>query len=94
MSGITIRQAALLIYVIDYIEGHGIPPSMREMSKKLGIGTNRGVEVHLIGLEKKGYIAREFGAVRGIKVLRDAQGNKVALRHVVMEDCNGEKIAS
>ncbi len=57
-KGLTSRQEMILQFLMDYIQKEGYPPSIREVGKKFGIGSLRGVTVHLDALEKKGYISR------------------------------------
>lgn len=57
-KGMTKRQEAVLQYTMDYIQREGYPPSIREIGVHFGIGSLRGVTVHLDALEKKGFIER------------------------------------
>jgi len=57
-KGLTTKQELILQYVLDYVEGVGYPPSIREIGKNFNIGSLRGVTVHLDALERKGYIER------------------------------------
>lgn len=66
----------------DVIKAHmaenGMPPTIREIMAKLKVAYPRGIQRHLEGLEKKGYITRDPRASRGIKLterLRVAVGN-------------------
>ncbi len=56
--GLTKRQEAILQFIVDYVQGHGYPPSIREIGKAFGIGSLRGVTVHLDALQRKAYIQR------------------------------------
>ncbi|HLO99775.1 MAG TPA: transcriptional repressor LexA [Fimbriimonas sp.] len=67
-KGLTTRQEEILDYVLQYVEGAGYPPSIREIGTKFGIGSLRGVTVHLDALERKGYISRS-NTPRSIKVI-------------------------
>jgi repressor LexA len=70
----------ILQYVLDYVQREGFPPSIREIGKDFGIGSLRGVTVHLDALERKGYITRS-NTPRSIRVIhRDyQQSNRVAM---------------
>jgi repressor LexA len=67
-KGLTARQEAILNYVIEYQGENGYPPSVREIGERFGIGSLRGVTVHLDALRKKGYIERS-NIPRSIKVV-------------------------
>ena len=70
-KGLTKRQEEILRHVVDYTRDSGYPPSIREIGSKFGIGSLRGVTVHLDALEKKGYIERA-NTPRSIKVVHPA----------------------
>ncbi|MCW5937331.1 MAG: transcriptional repressor LexA [Fimbriimonadaceae bacterium] len=66
-KGLTKRQEAILQFVLDYVQDEGYPPSIREIGQKFGIGSLRGVTVHLDALERKGFIERS-NTPRSIKI--------------------------
>lgn len=67
-KGLTTRQQEILEFIQFYIQNVGYPPSIREIGQKFGIGSLRGVTVHLDALQKKGYIERS-NTPRSIKML-------------------------
>ncbi len=72
-KGLTKRQEMILQYVLDYVQREGFPPSIREIGRDFGIGSLRGVTVHLDALERKNYITRS-NTPRSIRVIhRDYQ---------------------
>jgi len=59
MDGIlTKKQENVLRVIKQYYLENGYAPSLAELQQELGISTKRGVVVHLLALEKKGYIFR------------------------------------
>ena len=66
-KGLTKRQESILQFVMEYIQREGYPPSIREIGKEFGIGSLRGVTVHLDALSRKGYIDRA-NTPRSIKI--------------------------
>jgi len=79
-KGLTKRQQMILQYILDYVQKEGYPPSIREIGSQFGIGSLRGVTVHLDALERKGYIIRS-NTPRSIKVVHPAyqSSNRVAM---------------
>jgi len=79
-KGLTKRQQMILHYILDYVQKEGYPPSIREIGAQFGIGSLRGVTVHLDALERKGYILRS-NTPRSIKVVHPAyqSSNRVAM---------------
>jgi len=57
-KGLTEKQRKILEYVIDFQKENGFPPTIRELGEAFGIGSLRGVTVHLDALVRKGFITR------------------------------------
>ncbi|HAY13813.1 MAG TPA: transcriptional repressor LexA [Fimbriimonadaceae bacterium] len=76
-KGLTERQRDILAFLADYTRSVGYPPSIREIGDKFGIGSLRGVTVHLDALEKKGAIGRE-NTPRSIRILHPDYQSVVA----------------
>ena len=68
---LTARQESVLRFTAGFIAKVGWPPSLREIADNFGIGTLRGVTVHLDALERKGYISRA-STPRSIRILHPA----------------------
>lgn len=65
---LTDKQAQVLKFISEYAQRYGYPPTVREISRYLGVSSTRAVITHLKGLEKKEYITRTNGA-RSIRIL-------------------------
>lgn len=59
---LTDRQRRVIDTIRGWISEHGIPPTIRELGRSLGIKSLRGVTTHLDALSKKGYLIRRRGA--------------------------------
>ena len=70
-KGLTVRQEKILQFVLEYVQNEGYPPSIREIGQKFGIGSLRGVTVHLDALARKGFIERS-NTPRSIKIVHPA----------------------
>ena len=68
---LTDRQENILIFIQQYVEENGYPPTLREIGKNFQISSTFGVKRHLDALEKKGYVNIESNASRGISIVRD-----------------------
>ena len=73
-KGLTDRQHEVFNFIVSYIEEKGYPPTIREMQIGLGIGSLRGVTIHLDALQKKGFIERLSAGdgprtARGIRIM-------------------------
>ena len=59
---LTNRQHAVLDAIRAWIRERGYPPTIRELGKRLGIKSLRGVTSHLDAIAKKGFLKRESRA--------------------------------
>jgi repressor LexA len=68
---LTDRQKEILSFIEQFRGENGYPPTLREIGRKFDISSTFGVKRHLDALVKKGYIAIESNASRGISYLRN-----------------------
>jgi len=67
-KGLTEKQQKVLEHIIDYQKENGYPPTIREIGDEFGIGSLRGVTVHLDALVRKGFLTRDR-ASRSLRVI-------------------------
>jgi repressor LexA len=82
---LTDRQKDILNFIEQFRSENGYPPTLREIGKKFEISSTFGVKRHLDALVKKGYIAVESNASRGISYLRHEFDN-TAEKEIASED--------
>jgi repressor LexA len=82
---LTDRQKDILNFIEQFRSENGYPPTLREIGKKFEISSTFGVKRHLDALVKKGYIAVESNASRGISYLRHEFDN-TAEKVIASED--------
>ena len=70
---ITERQLNILSTIERYIAARVYPPTVRDLCDLLGVSSTSGMLEHLRALERKGYIARDEGEARGLRVLVPAR---------------------
>ena len=68
---LTERQQEILLFIEQFRESVGYPPTLREIGKKFAISSTFGVKRHLDALVKKGYLIIESNASRGITSVRN-----------------------
>lgn len=66
---LTEKQQAFLRMLVDLVERHGIPPSVREIQVAGRFASTRSVVQYLNALEKAGFIRRGVGS-RNLRILR------------------------
>lgn len=81
MRQLTDRQKKVLDFIVSYVEKHGYSPSIRDIARAFHI-TPRGAMMHLIALEKKGYISRSRKA-RSIKLLNMGEAVRLPIVGII-----------
>ena len=68
MDSLTARQQQVYQFISDYLEKHGCPPTLREISACIGTSGTVSALRHVEALERKGYLRRREGSSRGISL--------------------------
>lgn len=71
---LTERQKQILDYIEHQTRKEARPPTVREIGAKFSIASPKGVSDHLDALENKGYLTREPGKSRGLKLVYGGAG--------------------
>ena len=75
------KERAVYEFIIDTIKKEGFSPSVRDIKIALNIKSTSTVHAYLEKLEKKGYIQKEAGKSRTIRVDNvDANGKRTSIR--------------
>ena len=73
MTGaLTCRQDEVLRYIAESIASRGMPPTLADVCARMRIASVNGAREHLDALIRKGYLARDAGKARGLRVLQRA----------------------
>jgi len=81
---LTARQRQILNFILEQIDGRGIPPTIREIGARFGISSPNGVRDHLLALQRKEYLKRTPEKSRSLEVaegLRRGRGSPI-LGHI------------
>lgn len=65
---LTPRQAEVLKFISEHIDGQGLPPTRQELARHFGFRSPNAAESHLRALAKKGVIELDRGRSRGISL--------------------------
>ena len=68
------KQRAIVGFIADFIRDHLYPPSVRDILEGGRISSTSVVAYNLNVLERQGYIARDKEVSRGIRLLKDVNG--------------------
>jgi repressor LexA len=66
---LTDRQRTLLIFLRDYVNEHGYPPTVRDMLAAVSVTSTSTVASEIRVLEARGYLHRTEGRARGLTLL-------------------------
>lgn len=77
MNNLTSNQQKILDFLKDRLSS-GVPPSVREIGKAVGLSSTSSVQSNLTALEEKGYIERDPLLKRSIRIV----GQSENLHHV------------
>lgn len=73
MKPLTARQAEVLEFIREEIKTRGLPPTIAEIGRALGVSSPNGVRDHLRALARKGAIELLPAISRGIRLIEDGR---------------------
>ena len=56
---LTARQQEIWNYLVEYVDRHGYPPTVREIGEQVGLASPSTVHAHLANLERAGLLKRD-----------------------------------
>ncbi|MBU1148684.1 transcriptional repressor LexA [Patescibacteria group bacterium] len=62
MENLTKKQTEILNYLVEYINNHSYPPSIREIGANFGLTSPATIHAHLRHLQQKGYLSSTSSA--------------------------------
>ena len=66
---LTGRQREIWSFIVDYVDRHGYPPTVREIGGAVGLASPSTVHAHLSNLERIGLLRRDPSKPRAIEML-------------------------
>lgn len=93
---LTPRQRQILDYIVQHIDIHGYPPTVREIGEAVNLSSSSTVHAHLKNLEDAGLIKREAILTRAIRIVAGstaaAQPKKIVNLPVIGQVAAGKPI--
>jgi repressor LexA len=71
---LTARQQEIYDFVTRYVDGHGYPPTVREIGEEVGLASPSTVHAHLANLERAGMIRRDPTKPRALELVGRERG--------------------
>ena len=74
---LTDRQQQIWNYLVEYVDGHGYPPTVREIGEEVGLASPSTVHAHLANLERAGLLRRDPTKPRALELIGRDRGAMV-----------------
>jgi repressor LexA len=68
-SMLTERQQEIWNFLVEYVDGHGYPPTVREIGERVGLASPSTVHAHLANLERAGLLRRDPTKPRALELI-------------------------
>ena len=66
---LTGRQQEIWSFLVDYVDRHGYPPTVREIGEEVGLASPSTVHAHLANLERAGLLKRDPTKPRALELV-------------------------
>jgi repressor LexA len=66
---LTERQQQIWNFLVEYVDGHGYPPTVREIGDHVGLASPSTVHAHLANLERAGLLRRDPTKPRALELI-------------------------
>ncbi len=66
---LTVRQQEIWQFLVEYTDGHGYPPTVREIGEAVGLASPSTVHAHLANLERGGLLKRDPSKPRALDLI-------------------------
>jgi repressor LexA len=79
---LTGRQQEIWTFLVEYVDRHGYPPTVREIGEEVGLASPSTVHAHLANLERAGLLKRDPTKPRALELIgreKPAETNVVEL---------------
>ena len=77
---LTTRQQEIWQFLVEYVDDHGYPPTVREIGDAVGLASPSTVHAHLANLERAGLLRRDPTKPRAIELVGRRRSESPAAR--------------
>jgi repressor LexA len=75
---LTARQQEIWQFLVEYLDGHGYPPTVREIGAAVGLASPSTVHAHLANLERAGLLRRDPTKPRALELVGHRRQERLA----------------
>ena len=83
---LTARQQEIWNYLVEYVDRHGYPPTVREIGEQVGLASPSTVHAHLANLERAGLLRRDPTKPRALELIGREQREPAPRREPEQRD--------
>ena len=83
---LTARQQEIWQFLVEYTDGHGYPPTVREIGEAVGLASPSTVHAHLANLERAGLLKRDPSKPRALDLIGHRTVTAPAVSAPVVEE--------
>src|SRR5690349_19914574 len=76
---LTGRQREIWTFLVDYVDRHGYPPTVREIGEAVGLASPSTVHAHLANLERAGLLRRDSTKPRALELSSRSQSGAATM---------------
>ncbi len=87
---LTERQQEIWNYLVEYVDRHGYPPTVREIGERVGLASPSTVHAHLANLERAGLLRRDPTKPRALELIGRERSNAAPMADAVRLPLVGE----
>ncbi len=80
---LTERQQEIWNYLVEYVDRHGYPPTVREIGERVGLASPSTVHAHLANLERAGLLRRDPTKPRALELIGRERSNAAPMADAV-----------
>jgi repressor LexA len=82
---LTDRQQEIWNYLVEYVDHHGYPPTVREIGEHVGLASPSTVHAHLANLERAGFLRRDPTKPRALELIGRERRRRLAAEETAAE---------
>ncbi len=87
---LTARQQEIWNYLVEYVDQHGYPPTVREIGVHVGLASPSTVHAHLANLERAGLLRRDPTKPRALELIGRERSESARRHHHLAQTRPGE----
>ncbi len=83
---LTARQQEIWQFLVEYVDSHGYPPTVREIGEAVGLASPSTVHAHLANLERAGLLRRDPTKPRALELVGHRRDQPQTARPVPQQE--------